>query len=140
VNSPRKKSGAAPAVAKQAVLKIDRQRRIVISTFFGAVTDELLLRHGKTIAEHEDFDPSFADIVDFTGAQTGAIAEATLQSIAQAKSLFKPDVPHVIIAPSNEMAVVARKYQQITAASRPKLFVVRTLKEGYQLLALQGYC
>ena len=122
-----------------AVLQIDAQRRIVISIFSGPITDEILLRHGRRLATDPAFDPSFAEIVDFSGAEMGAISGKTLQAIAQAKSLFKPDVPHVIVAPTNEMSVIARQYQKISAESRPKLFVVRTLKEAYQLLALQGY-
>ena len=125
--------------SEPAVLHVDAQRRIVISTLSGLITDEILLRHAQRIATDPGFDPSFAEIVDFSGAVMGGISAKTLQSIAQTKSVFKPDVPHVIVAPTNELSVIARQYQKISAESRPKLFVVRTLKEAYQLLALQGY-
>ena len=111
----------------------------MISSLRGPVSDEVLLQHRDRMGTHPDFDPSFAEIVDFTGAEMAGVSGKTLHAIAQAKSLFKPDVPHVIVAPTNELSVIARQYQKISAESRPKLFVVRTLKEAYQLLALQGY-
>ncbi len=137
MSSPQQKP--EPSRRDPAALEVDQQRRIVVSTFRGPVSDEVLLQHGARMAAHPDFDPSFAEIVDFSSAEMGGISGKTLHAIAQTKSLFKPDVPHVIVAPTNELSVIARQYQKISAESRPKLFVVRTLKEAYQLLALQGY-
>ena len=48
------------------VLKIDPQRRVVHSAFYGKVTDAEFLGHHKRIASDPDFNSQFADIVDFS--------------------------------------------------------------------------
>ncbi|HTK94668.1 MAG TPA: hypothetical protein VL382_03445 [Terriglobales bacterium] len=124
---------------RAAVIKIDPQRRIVTSTFFGPVTDATLLRHGASIAAEPNFNPTYAEIVDFTNAGVDAISEATLAALSQTKSLYDLGVPHVVVATSQAMIAIASKYQQVARDSRPNLFIVGTLAEAYELLAAQGY-
>ncbi len=122
-----------------AVVKIDPRRRIVCSTFHGEITPELLLQHGASIAAESDFDPQFAEIADFSAADVATISETTLTALAGMKSLFSPDVPHVVVAPTDAMVALGSKYQELARESRPNLFVVRSLAEAYELLAQRGY-
>ncbi len=122
-----------------AVLKIDIQRRIVCSTFHGEITEEMLLRHAADIVADPNFDPDFAEIVDFTGALPASVRETTLRALAQAKSVFREDVPHVVVAPADELFAIAVRYRELSRSSRPNLLVVRSLAKAYELLSGLGY-
>lgn len=116
------------------VLKIDRRRKLVLSTFYGDVNGDELVRHGQEIQADPDFDPNFDEIVDFTSVAQPTVSEETLAQLATGKSIFSSRVRHVIVAPADLPFELAKQYQALTAATRPKLMVVRTLAEAYQLL------
>jgi hypothetical protein len=118
-----------------AVLKIDPRRRIVFSAFYGAVTGEDLLEHRTAIARDPDFNPAFGEIVDFTAVVDVALSEQALGVLASNQSLFDREVLHIIIANDSVVAALAEKFRGMTRATRPNLFVVKTLAEAYDLLA-----
>ncbi len=122
-----------------AVLKIDPQRRIVLTTFHGHVTGEDLVRQQAVILADPRFETSFADVVDFSSVSVAAIDESALTSLAGTSSIFGPNVPHVIVAPADLQYELAVKYRVLTQKSRPNLHVVRTLAEAQQLLDGLGY-
>lgn len=116
------------------VLKIDPQRKVVYSTFYGEVTDAELLGHGKSIGSDPDFNPEFSEIVDFTSVTSAAISERALAALAANPSLFKSSVAHIVVAPSDALFQMVSKYKDFARSSRPNLFVVRTRSEAYRLL------
>jgi hypothetical protein len=120
------------------VLKIDRRRRVVVSTFYGEVNSDELLRHGHEIQADPDFNPDFDEIVDLAAVTRPVFSEETLAKLAANKSVFNAQVRHIIVAPADVAFQLAQKYQALTTVTRPKLFVVRTLSEAYQLLGLDS--
>jgi len=116
------------------VLKIDLQRKVVYSTFYGDVTDAELLGHGKAIGSDPDFNPEFSEIVDFSSVTNAAISESALTALAANPSLFKSSVVHIVVAPGEALFQLVSKYKDFTQSSRPNLFVVRTRSEAYRLL------
>ena len=118
-----------------AVLKIDPQRRIVLSTFYGEVTGAELLRHRETIATDPDFDPNFADVVDFTGVTHTAFSEKTVVALAASPSLFDPASPHVIVAPNDLPFQLAMRFREIAGSGRQIVKIVRSMQEAYEMLA-----
>lgn len=120
-----------------AVLKIDRHRKLVCSTFYGEVSDEELVRHGSIIAADPDFDPEFSEIVDLSGVTFPAISETTLAGMASAKSIFSDSVLHVVVAPAELPFQLARSYQLLARGTRRNLFVVRSLQEAYKLVGVE---
>lgn len=116
------------------VLKIDPQRKVVYSTFYGEVTDAELLDHGKAIGSDPDFNPEFSEIVDFTSVTNAAVSERALAALAANPSLFKSSVLHIVVAPTEALFQLVSKYKDFAQSSRPNLFVVRTRSEAYQLL------
>jgi hypothetical protein len=119
------------------VLKVDRQRRVVYSTFYGKITDAELLSHGRAIASDPDFNPRFSEIVDFTGVTDAAISETTLAAMAANPSIFSNSVLHIVVAPDDSMFELVNKYKAFAQSSRPNLFVVRTRAEAYRLLPIE---
>ncbi len=137
--SPRGKIIAPPQNSMPAVLKIDARRRIVSTTFHGQVTTEELVRHGETILANARFRNDFADLIDLSSVSITAINEDALRALATGPSIFGPDVPHVIIAPTDLPHELAMKYRDLSRQTRPNLHVVRTLQEARDLLARLGY-
>ena len=119
------------------VLKIDPQRKVVYSTFYGEITDAEFLAHGKSIASDPDFNPEFSEIVDFSSVTGAAISERALAALAANPSLFKSSVVHIVVAPSDALFQLVSKYKDFARSSRPNLFVVRTSSEAYRLLPSQ---
>ena len=68
--------------AMPSVVKIDPQRKIVQSSFYGQVTGEDLLRHRASIASDSAFSPDYVDLVDFTSVKAPAIDESALRGLA----------------------------------------------------------
>ena len=122
-----------------AVLKIDRQRRIVSSTFFGEVSGKDLLEHRERIKSDPEFDPSFAEIADFSSVKMLSVSESALMTLAKIDSLFNKDVPHLLVSPADLPMTLALQYRDIVRESRPNIFVVRTLQEAQQMLHDLGY-
>jgi hypothetical protein len=119
------------------VLKVDRQRRVVYSTFYGKITDAELLGHGNAIASDPDFNPRFSEIVDFTGVTDTAISERTLAAMAANPSIFSSSVMHIVVAPGESMFQLVTRFKDFAQSSRPNLFVVRTRGEAYRLLPVE---
>jgi hypothetical protein len=116
------------------VLKIDPQRRVVYSAFYGKLSEAEVIDHRMQIAADPDFKPHFSEIVDFSAVTEAEISDATLGALAANPSLYDASVLHIVVAPAEPLFQVANKYKQLAEASRPNLFVVRTRAEAYQLL------
>jgi len=120
-----------------AVLKIDPELKIVISTFRGEVTDDDVVRHSAAIVGDPAFDPEFSEIVDFSGVTRLAVSEGMLAGMAGSQSIFSRASMHVVVAPADLAFGLARRYQALAARTRPNFVVVRTLAEGFTALGIQ---
>jgi hypothetical protein len=116
------------------VLKIDPHRRVVHSAFYGKITDSELLGHRKRIASDPDFNPQFADIVDFSDVTDPAITENAIGALAANPSLFSNSATHIVIAPAAVMFRLGAKFKELAQSSRPNFYVVKTRAEAYQIL------
>ena len=116
------------------VLKIDLQRRVVYSAFYGRITDAELSSHRAAIAREPDFNPQFSDIVDFSDVTETDISENTIARMAASESLFSASVSHIVVAPGDPVLSLAGKFKQLAQQSRPNFHVVRTRAEAYKLL------
>jgi len=81
------------------VLKVNPQKKVVHSTFFGLVTDQEILEHSQTIRTHPDFKRDYGEIVDLTMVTEMRVTRAALQKLAEDPSVFEPSVRHAIVAP-----------------------------------------
>lgn len=120
------------------VLKIDPHRRVVYSAFYGRITDEELLGHGKTIAADPDFNRAFSDIVDFTDVTDPAITENAVATLAANPTLFSNSALHIVVAPAAVMFHLGTRFKELAQSSRPNFFVVQTRAEAYRLLPGAG--
>ena len=109
------------------------------STFYGPIQGEDLLAHRATIKTDHDFDPSFAEIVDFSGVNILSVADSALSALAGTQSLFNRDVPHIVVTPAGLPRALALKYQEIVRETRPQFYVVETIEEAHSILRGLGY-
>jgi hypothetical protein len=118
-------------------LAIDVNQRLVASTYFGEVNEAEILGHTSRIHSHPDFDPSFAELVDFSGVTGGSVSLSTIQAVARRESILNPTSMHVIIAPQDAIFGLARMSQVYAEETRPNFVVVRTIDEAQKLLRLE---
>ena len=118
------------------LLKIFPEKRLVYSEFYGEVTSDEILHHGRVIKSHPQFDSAFSEIVDFTRVTRFSGSEKTLQQLAKTESVFSADSKHAIIASAPLVYELARAYQAL-AESRI-LAVVQTREQAFQFLGLEG--
>ena len=119
------------------ILKINPQKRVVQSTFFGVVTDQELLNHTQTIASHPDFRAEFNEIVDLTMVTDLQVSPAAMQELAGRASVFQPAAKHVIVAPKDFSFEKAEQFKRMAEKNRPTLRVARTAAEAYEILGLK---
>ncbi len=115
-------------------LKIDRKRKLAVSTFYGELHDQDLVTHRATILDNPAFDPSFSELVDFSAVTSFQLSQGVLSGMAKSKSIFHDASIHVVVAPEDVAFHIASQYRDLTRATRPNLYVVRTVKEAYALL------
>ena len=116
------------------VLKIDPHRRVVHSAFYGKITDAELLGHRTRIASDPDFNPKFADIVDFSDVTDPDITENAIGALAANPSLFNSSAKHIVIAPEAVTFRLGGRFKELAQSSRPNFYVVKTRDEAYKIL------
>src|SRR5579864_384139 len=120
-----------------AILKINPQKHVVHSTFFGVVTDKELLGYGEIIVSHPDFRPEYDEIIDLTMVSDMQVSPAAMRELAERKSVFQASSKHLIIAPKDFSFEKAEEFKRMAETSRPMLKVARTAAEAYEILGLK---
>jgi hypothetical protein len=120
-----------------AQLTIDVARRLVIHTFSGVLSDEDISDLPSKVRAHPDFDPTFSELLDFSGVTTGTLSTGAINAAAQRKTSFIPTAKRVIIAPRDHLFGLARMAQAFAQRTRPSVAVVRTMDEARKVLGLE---
>jgi hypothetical protein len=81
-----------------AQLTIDVSRRLVVHTFSGELGDADIADLPLRVRSHPDFDPTFSELLDFSGVTAGTVSSPVLDAVARSKSSFSPASFHVVIA------------------------------------------
>jgi hypothetical protein len=119
-----------------AQLAIDVNQRLVVHTFSGVLTDADIAGLPARVRSHPDFDPTFSELLDFSGVTAGTISTSALDAVARSKSSFSRASLHVLIAPQDHIFGLARMAQVFAGETRPNSAVVRTMEEAREILAL----
>lgn len=72
-----------------AVYKIDKVRRLVLSSGTGSLTKEDILGHMDRLSKDPDFDPKFSQLADFTQITKMELKPEDIRQLAQV-DLFSP--------------------------------------------------
>jgi hypothetical protein len=111
--------------------KIDKERKLVLSTGSGFVTKEEVFTHQDQILKDPEFDPSFSELADFAQLTDTDIGIADLRTISQ-RDVFSIHSRRAIIVSGNVafgFAKIFEVYRQLAGAGRIRVF--RTLDEAW---------
>jgi hypothetical protein len=105
-------------------LKIDKERKLVLTTGSGFVTKEEVLAHQDQILKDPDFDPSFSQLADFARLTNTDINMGDLQTFAH-RDVFSIHSRRAIIVKSDlafGFAKIFELYRQVAGARGIRVF------------------
>jgi hypothetical protein len=115
-----------------ACYKIDKERRLVLSTHFGVVTLEGTLAHQEKLLRDPDFDPSFSQLVDLTHVTKLEVPPEGVRRVAQ-QSIFSPDSRRAILVTANLVFGMARMFEILRESYGEKgICVFRNLDDALE--------
>jgi hypothetical protein len=113
-----------------ALYKIDKERRLVMTTGAGILTMAESLAHQNKLANDSDFDPSFSQLMDFTQVTQIELSTNDIRRLAQ-RSIFSPQSRRAFIVPSATAYGLARMFEILReAAGEHGIGVFRSLEEA----------
>ena len=121
-----------------AFYKIDKERRIVLSTGSGIVTKDDLMGHQDRLLEDPDFDRSFCQLWNLTQV-TGAKVKATDVEIMARRDVFSPLSRRAIVVATDEHYGLARMFQihrELSGEQGIRIF--RNLDDGLDWIFSKG--
>jgi hypothetical protein len=98
------------AAAMPFSYKIDKERKMVMSTGFGVFTLADALGHQEKLRKDPDFDPSFCQLMDFTHVAKLDLRAEDVRRLAQA-SIFAHDSKRAILVASETAFGLARMFE-----------------------------
>ncbi len=92
-----------------AYFRIDKERRLVMSTFSGAFTVADGLSHQEKLLKDSKFDPSFSQLLDCTHISKADLAPDDVRRLAQ-RAIFSPNARRAILVSSDYAFGLARRF------------------------------
>ena len=86
-----------------AFYRIDKQKRLIVSTASGVLTLDDVLKQQQQLLKDSDFDPSFSQLVDFDDVTEVAVATDDVRRMAE-KSIFEPGTRRALVAQKSDVA------------------------------------
>lgn len=93
-----------------AFYKIDKKRRIVLSTGAGVLTKEDVTEHRNRLMNDSDFDPDFAQLMDFLQVTKIERTSADVRELAES-SVFSPHSRRAMLVKDDLAFGFARIFQ-----------------------------
>lgn len=113
-----------------AYYKIDKERRLVLSTFSGVVTMADGLGHQDKLLQDPDFDPSFSQLIDYRHVTKIKLGPEDLRILAQ-RSIFSPESRRAMLVKSDAAFGLARKFEALRESFGEKgIRVFRDLEDA----------
>ncbi len=114
--------------------EIDKQRRLVVTTAWGACTADDVLRFRKQLLNDPDFDPSFSQLADFTGITKIDVTPDEIRMLASV-SPFSPQSRRSLVAGDQTVFGIARMFSILRSLrGEHHLRVFRSLSEALDWL------
>lgn len=112
-----------------AFYKIDKERRLVLTTGSGVYTLADAVSHMDKLSKDPDFDPSFSQIVDFTQVTRIELSADEIRRLAQ-RTIFSPHSRRAFIAADEVAFGVGRMFEILRGLEGDKgIRIFRSLEE-----------
>ena len=95
-----------------AFYKIDKERRLVMTTAWGVATMGEAWRHQQRLMNDPDFAPGFSELSDFTQVTTLELSMENVHRLAQV-NVFSPDSRRAFLVKSDAADVFARMFENL---------------------------
>jgi hypothetical protein len=95
-----------------AFYKIDKERRLVMTTAWGVATMSEALAHQQRLMNDPDFAPCFSELSDFTHVTTLELSVENVQRLAQI-NVFSPDSRRAFLVSSDAAHVFAKMFENV---------------------------
>jgi hypothetical protein len=120
----------SPESVMPAFFKIDKERRIVMTTASGAFTLDDALDHQQRLRNDPEFDPSFSQLLDLTHVSSIEIGPADVRRLAE-ENLFSSKSRRAILVNSDLAFGLARIFEvHRESAGESGINVFRDLDEA----------
>lgn len=114
-----------------ACYKIDKERRLVMSTGYGVVKRQDFLDHQQALLADPDFGNTFSQLADLTRITRLEVNAEDVRAVA-AKNVFAPAARRAIVASDVEAYGLSRMFEILRAAKGEEgIRVFRTVEEGF---------
>jgi hypothetical protein len=110
--------------------KIDKERKLVMTTYSGVLTIAEALGHQEKLPKDPDFDPSFSQLFDVTHVTDVQLTAEDVRLLARA-TVFSPDSRRAILVDSDLKFGLARMFEELRDTMGEKgIRVFRNLDEA----------
>lgn len=118
--------------------KIDKERRLVLTTGSGVVTLADAVSHMDKLSKDPDFDPSFSQIMDFTQVTRIELSGDDIRRLAQ-RTIFSPHSRRAFIAPDEVAFGIGRMFETLRSLEGEKgIRIFRSLEEALDWVFPKG--
>jgi hypothetical protein len=118
--------------------KIDKERRLVMSTGSGVFSLADAVSHMEKLSKDPDFDPGFSQIADFTQVTRVELSADDIHRLAQ-KSIFSANSRRAFIAPNETVFGIGRMFEILRGLEGERgIRIFRTLEEGLDWVFPRG--
>ena len=93
-----------------AFYKIDKERKLVLSSASGVLTREDAMGHQSRLSQDPDFDPSFSQLWDFTHVTKVDLTPDDVR-LAAKKSIFSPQSHRAVVVKDDLQFGLARMFE-----------------------------
>ena len=93
-----------------AFYKIDKERKLVLSSGTGVLTKEDILGHMDRLSKDPDFDPNFSQVSDFTQITVLEIGPEDVRQLAQ-RNVFSPRSRRAFVVKDDLQFGLARMFE-----------------------------
>jgi hypothetical protein len=113
-----------------ACYKIEKDRRLVISTGYGVVTREDLLQHQNKLLDDPEFDPTYSQLADFGHVTRVEVIAADVLTFAE-RNVFAADARRAFVVSNDVCYGFARMFEMLRDEKGERgIRVFRALEDG----------
>lgn len=121
-----------------AFYKIDKDRRLVLTTGSGVYTLADAVSHMDKLTKDPDFDPKFSQIVDFTQVTRIELSADEIRRLAQ-RTIFSASSRRAFIAPDEVAFGIGRMFQILRGLEGEQgIRIFRSLEEALDWVFPRG--
>lgn len=121
-----------------AFYKIDKERRLVMSSASGVFTLADAVSHMERLSKDPDFDPSFSQIADFTQVSRIELSSDEIPRLAQ-RGIFSAHSHRAFITPNETIFGIGRMFETLRGfEGEVGIRIVRTLEEALDWVFPKG--